>query len=150
MQPFLPSAASWHDSHRAVPGIDLLDDTENLHPRESAALSALRLALDDALAVFGKYQLTEMLHEEALEIHSALNSHYPLHCRDGTVVSVQASPYCHTVRNDVQRVYTHVEVWAKRKGTRLTQEPQCLSAHELMALLEEHGVAHESWLVSRL
>jgi hypothetical protein len=139
MQPFLPSAASWHHSHRTVPGIDIVDDTENLHPREAATLSALRLALDDALKVFGKYQLSEMLYEEALEIHPALNSHYPLICRDGTVVSAQASPYCHTVRNDVQRVYTHVEVWAKRKGVRLTDEPQCMSAHELMALLEEHG-----------
>lgn len=139
MEPCLPSSASWYDSHRSVPGIDVVDDPETVHPREAVALSALRLALDDALNVFGKYQLSEMLCEEALEIHPALNSHYPLICRDGTVVSAQASPYNHTVRNDVQRVYTHVEVWAKRKGVRLTEEPQCLSAHELMALLEEHG-----------
>lgn len=139
MDPFLPSSASWYDSHRSVPGIDVVDDTSQMHPREAVALSALRLALDDALKVFGKYQLSEMLCEEALEIHPALNSHYPLICSDGTIVSAQAGRYCHTVRDDEQRVYTHVEVWAKRDGVRFTEEPECLSAHELMALLEAHG-----------
>ena len=139
MEPFIPSSASWYESHRKVPPIDVLDNTEHMNGHEAVALSALRLALDDALKVFGKYQLTEMLHEEMLELHPALNSHYPLHCRDGTVVSAQASPYCHTVRDDVQHVYTHVEVWAKDKGVRFTDEPQCMSAHELMELLEAHG-----------
>ena len=139
MQPFRPSSASWHHSHRTVPVIDVVNDTENMHPREAVALSALRLALDDALKVFGKYQLSEMLCEETHDLLPAYNSHHPLLCRDGTLVSAQASPHCHTIRDDPQRVYTHVEVWARRDGVRLTDEPECLSAHELMALLEAHG-----------
>lgn len=137
MNPFLPSSASWWSSHRLVQPID--EGVSGVHPSESSALSALRRALDAAVKVFGKYQLAEMLCEEAHELVPAYNSHHPLHCRDGTRVSAQASPHCYTIRDDLQRVYRGVEVWVARNGVRTSDEPQCLSAHELMALLEAHG-----------
>lgn len=137
MQPFLPSSASYWSSHRHVPSIDL--HAPNVHTQERAALDDLRLALEVARRIFGKYQLAEMLNEEMHDMLPVYDSHYPIRCRDGAIVSAQAGRYCHTVRDDEQRVYTHVEVWAKRDGIRFSEEPECLSAHELMALLEAHG-----------
>ena len=135
MDPFLASSGAWWQSHRRVPVINHHND-HSLHPKEQSALAGLRTAIDEARRVFGNFQVAEMLNEELNFIMPAYSRHRPMRCRDGTIVSAQAGPTHHTLRDDTQRVFTHVEV---RDYTTPTQEPLCLSAHELLALLESHG-----------
>tara|TARA_B100000767_G_scaffold264911_1_gene280377 strand:- start:248 stop:733 length:486 start_codon:yes stop_codon:yes gene_type:complete len=102
---------------------------------ENNALLNLRLALDEALGVFGPFQSTAML-QKYVETNTPLTTYYPLRCNDGALVSVQSGDNAYTRKNDAQNVFTHVEV---KDFSIPDDEPVCISAHDLMALLESHG-----------
>lgn len=126
MDPFLPEKLTpWN--HWVPPPCS----SPRYSSEENKALSALDNALTMMNKTFGPYQTDAIIRDE---LERCAGGYYPLVCNDGTCVSAQANPGSCRMSNDDAHVFTHVEILINNN-----EEPECISAHDLMALLAKHG-----------
>ena len=114
--------------------VPMIHPDKYFHKKENEVLTNLRNALDAAVTVLGPFQLTAMLNKEEQLLNHHLQQYYPLRLANGRIISVQANDTgAHRGRNDTQQVFTYVEVKDYDGAVR------CLSAHELMRLINKNG-----------